>query len=105
MRKQTAGHNVCNKQKADHNVYESGNYLHKADMVREESAEMRRSSQATQAKMMEDTFKKSVVASGVAVGAVVTMKVDSRDCSHPRGIIGIVYEAKPSGAVKVITEN
>jgi hypothetical protein len=93
------------KRKADHNVDDSGNYLRMADMVREESAEMKRSSQATQAKKMEDTFKKSVVASGVAVGAVVTMKVDSRDISHPRGIIGIVYEANPSGAVKVITEN
>ena len=93
------------KFKADHNVDESGNYLRNADIVREESAELRRRSQLTQAKKMEDTFKKSVVASGVSVGAVVTMKVDARDCSHPRGIIGIVYEANPNGAVKVITEN
>jgi hypothetical protein len=113
MQKQEADHNVdesggkseVRKRKADHNVDESGCYLREADRVREESAESRRKSQASQAKKMEDTFKKSVVASGVAVGAVVTMKVDPRDCSHPRGIIGIVYEANPSGAVKVVTEN
>lgn len=112
-RKEKANYNVdesgqkseMKKFKADHNVDESGNYLRNADILREESAELKRRSQARQAQKMEDTFKKSVVASGVTVGAVVTMKVDARDCSHPRGIIGIVYEANPNGAVKVITEN
>ena len=41
---------------------------------------------------------------GAGVGAVVTIKNDYRDISHPLGAVGVVFEAKETGGIQVCTE-
>ena len=38
----------------------------------------------------------------VSVGAVVTVQVDSRDVSHPQGLIGVVVAVKITGGILVV---
>ena len=42
---------------------------------------------------------------GVAPGAVVTLKVDCRTHSHAQGLIGIVFDVKPTGGIKVYCDH
>ena len=41
------------------------------------------------------------IRNGAAPGAVVTLKVDQRTHSHAQGLIGIVFDVKPTGGIKV----
>ncbi len=41
----------------------------------------------------------------VAPGAVVTLKVDYRTHSHAQGLMGIVFDAKPTGGIKVCCDH
>ena len=55
---------------------------------------------------MIEAHARQVRESGVGPGAVVTVQVDNRDVSHPRGIIGVVYQIKDvTGGVLVVTEH
>ena len=45
------------------------------------------------------------ILNGTAPGAVVTLKVDYRTHSHAQGLIGIVFDVKPKGGVKVCCEH
>ena len=77
-----------------------------ASMSREESAELHRKSQVDQAlKMVERQSKFHNNLYQVKPGTVVTCKVDARDVTHPRGIIGVVTAANETGAVKVVCEH
>ena len=42
----------------------------------------------------------------ITIGDIVTLKMDIRDVSHPRGILGIVYDVSKSnaGEILVVTE-
>ena len=40
----------------------------------------------------------------VGVGAIVTIKNDFRDISHPFRAVGVVFEAKETGGIQVCTE-
>ena len=42
---------------------------------------------------------------GATPGAVVTLKVDYRTHSHVQGLIGIVFDVKPTGGIKVCCEH
>jgi hypothetical protein len=42
---------------------------------------------------------------GATPGAVVTLKVDYRTHSHAQGLIGIVFDVKPTGGIKVCCEH
>ena len=57
-----------------------------------------------QADRMKKRHKKAMKDRGVGEGAVVTIKNDYRDISHPLGTVGVVIEAKESGGVRVCTE-
>ena len=55
---------------------------------------------------MVETQKKFLKTSyQVKPGAVVMCKVDTRDVTHPRGIVGVVTKANETGAVKVMCEH
>ena len=47
----------------------------------------------------------AAILNGAAPGAVVTLKVDYRTHSHAQGLIGIVFDVKPTGGVKVCCEH
>ena len=40
-----------------------------------------------------------------APGAVVTLKVDCRTHSHAQGLIGVVFDVKPTGGIKVCCDH
>jgi hypothetical protein len=42
---------------------------------------------------------------GTARGAVVMLKVDYRTHSHTQGLMGIVFDAKPTGGIKVCCDH
>ena len=42
---------------------------------------------------------------GAAPGAVVTLNVDYRTHSHAQGLIGVVFEVKPTGGIKVCCDH
>ncbi len=46
-------------------------------------------------------YGQTAILNGAAPGAVVTLKVDYRTHSHAQGLIGVVFDVKPSGGVKV----
>ena len=55
---------------------------------------------------MVETHKKFLkTGCEVEPGAGVTCKVDSKDVTHPCGIVGVVTEANRTGAVKVMCEH
>jgi hypothetical protein len=47
----------------------------------------------------------AAILNGTAPGAVVTLKVDYRTHSHAQGLIGIVFDVKPSGGIKVCCDH
>ena len=66
--------------------------------------ELNKKRQMQQADRMKKRHKKAMKDRGVGEGAVVTIKNDYRDISHPLGTVGVVIEAKESGGVRVCTE-
>ena len=69
------------------------------------STAKRRAHKDEQATKMILAHGKQLADSGVAPGAVVTVQVDSRDVTHPRGIIGIVYQVKETGGALIVCEH
>ena len=53
---------------------------------------------------MRKRHKKSMQSIGSEPGAVVTIRNDYRDVSHPHGTMGVVFEAKESGGIRVCTQ-
>jgi hypothetical protein len=47
----------------------------------------------------------AAIRNGVAPGAVVTLKVDYRTHSHAQGLMGIVFDTKPTGGIKVCCDH
>ncbi len=61
-----------------------------------------------QAESVEKEIKRAGDAAscnGVPPGAVVTLKVDYRTHSHTQGLIRIVFDAKPTGGIKVCCDH
>ena len=70
---------------------------------RRESAEKSRKRQDVQAEQMK---KMQLSSSTAKVGDIVSLKMDYRDVTHPRGVYGIVFDVHKGGAggVKVVTQ-
>mmetsp|Transcript_22079 Transcript_22079/g.37865 ORF Transcript_22079/g.37865 Transcript_22079/m.37865 type:complete len:365 (+) Transcript_22079:2548-3642(+) len=60
--------------------------------------------QQRQSEQMKKLHKKNVKKLGGKIGAVVTIKNDVRDISHPHGTMGVMYDAKDTGGIKVCSE-
>jgi len=60
-----------------------------------------------QTKQAEDMMKRRLDATVVVVGDAVALRMDYRDVSHPRAVMGIVWEVSSSGAggIRVVTEH
>ena len=84
----------------------SGCCSNSAESVRNDSIIKTRVFRKKQGMKMMEAHARQVRESGVGPGAVVTVQVDNRDVSHPRGIIGVVYQIKDvTGGVLVVTEH
>jgi hypothetical protein len=73
-------------------------------LLRKQAIQRKANRQEVQGKKMQ-RYRQST--QPVFVGAIVTIKTDYRDISHPRGIPGIVFDVSKSGAggVQVATEH
>ena len=47
----------------------------------------------------------AAIRNGVPRGAVVTLKIDYRTHSHAQGLMGIVFDVKPTGGVMVCCDH
>ena len=74
------------------------------DAVRAKAQAKTRKRQDVQAQIMQKRYKKSMNSMGVGPGAVVTIKNDYHDISHPLGTMGVVFDAKETGGIKVCTQ-
>ena len=79
-------------------------FLRNADLERRTSQEKKRQAQLRQAERMIKTRGKANLEVGLTPGAVLSIKPDYRDVSHPMNIIAIAYKTKPTGGVLAATE-
>jgi hypothetical protein len=71
------------------------------DTVREESAKKKKTHQINQGEKMMLRHSKSLkeAAEEVTIGSVVTIWVDRRVATHPRGVVAIVVDKKLTGGI------
>jgi hypothetical protein len=91
----------CNLQ--DMLMLEEQTPLRESDRVCSKSQEKKRQAQLDQARKMICTQGKSIEKQGVSPGAVVVVQVDYRAVSHAIGIVGVIYQIKPSGRAQIAT--
>ena len=85
-------------------AYGTPDYLRVADKERTISQEKKREAQIKQAERMIKTRGNANLEVGLHPGAVLSIKPDYRDVSHPTNIIAIAYKTKPTGGVLAATE-
>jgi hypothetical protein len=73
---------------------------------RKQATNKRKARQDHQAMKMKQ-WRKDDKSSDCALGAVVCLQMDHRDVSHPRGVLGVVFEISTSGAggCRIVTEH
>ncbi len=74
-------------------------------VARSSAMQKRNNQQAASAKKEIRRLDDAAVRNGATPDAVVTLKVDYRTHSHARGLIGIVFDVKPTGGIKVCCEH
>jgi hypothetical protein len=94
------------KKSSDSSDSDAKTPLRLSDTVRRKASSKKRLRQQEQAERMKKQRRDAAAASGIKVGSIVTLKVDYRDVSHPRGIVGVVADVSSSdaGGVRVVTE-
>ena len=65
---------------------------------------MNRKRQIAQGNKERKILERSVGSSGVGPGAVVAVRNDPRGVSHAHGTVGVVYDCRPTGGVKICTQ-
>jgi hypothetical protein len=70
-------------------------------VARSVAMETRNKRQAASAEKEMKRWGDQAIRNGAAPGTVVTLKVDYRTHSHAQGLIGIVFDVKPTGGIKV----
>ena len=78
--------------------------LRTTDKHREDSMKKKRAQQEQQHKKMQRQFSNSLQALEVTPGAVLVVKVDSRDISHAIDIPGIAWRIGNGGGVRIATQ-
>jgi hypothetical protein len=79
-------------------------YNRLADVERQISQEKKRERQLAQAKDMVKTRAKALKNGGVFPGAVIAIFADTREVSHPVGLLAIIFKTSVGGGVLPATE-
>jgi hypothetical protein len=74
-------------------------------VTRSLALEKRNKKQAASAEKEIRRCGQAAILNGAAPGAVVTLKVDYRTHSHAQGLIGVVFDVKPTGGIKVCCDH
>ena len=74
-------------------------------VTRSRALEKKNKKQAYSAEKEIKRCGEAAICNGAAPGAVVTLKVDYRTHSHAQGLIGIVFDVKPTGGIKVCCDH
>lgn len=83
---------------------EFGTPIRPAHVAQKHARQKKRDRQEQQSKVMKRRHQKAMIEKGVVVGAVVTVKMDIRDVSHPHGIQGVVVSTNGTGGVIVCSQ-
>jgi hypothetical protein len=73
-----------------------------SNIIQKNAIAIKRKHQAQSHEQMKCWRQDNIEEMGISSGAVVTVQVDSRDISHPQGLIDVVAYAKTTGGVLVI---
>ena len=86
------------------NAFGTPEYNRYADVERQISQEKKRERQLKQAKDMVKTRAKALKHGGVFPGAVIAIFADTREVSHPVGLLAIIFKTNVGGGVLPATE-
>ena len=91
--------------KSSGNENSSASLLEHVSVTRSVALDKKNKRQATSAEKEMKRAGEAASRNGVAPGAVVTLKVDYRTHSHAQGLMGIVFDSKPTGGIKVCCDH
>ena len=99
--------NEYNKEdnKSSGNKSSSASLLEHVSVTRSVALEKKNKRQAASAEKEMKRAGEAASCKGAAPGAVVMLKVDYRTHSHAQGLMGIVFDAKPTGGIKVCCDH